>query len=129
MNKVYMLMLTVHMDERRTEADETQKNTYRTQPEFNRGLNSGLAEMQPFPALPRFVLRARNFRHYLTFVATRASHHTSEPHPAMYFVTVRARDAYDAMEEATMSQKYVPSVFLLTGGGSGSARNSGFFEK
>ncbi len=104
---VYMLMPIVHMDELKLAKLKRALKPYHTQPVIQTGLEFwiGRDDMEAnVPGIAALCATREEFSGLLDVCRDgRISPHiglASESHPAKYFVTIRAREAYDAMDEA-----------------------------
>ncbi|MBX9772185.1 MAG: hypothetical protein K2X29_12485 [Candidatus Obscuribacterales bacterium] len=104
---VYMLLPTVHMDELKLAKLKKALKRYRTQPVIQSGLEFWLGRDDADANVPGIAALCRTREEFSALLDVcrdaRISPHiglASESHPAKYFVVVRAREAYDAMDES-----------------------------
>lgn len=107
---VYMLMPIVHMDELKLAKLKRALKPYRTQAVIQSGLEFWLGRNDKDANVPGIAALCSTREEFSALLDVcrdaRISPHiglTSEPHPAKYFATVRARDAYDAIESSQLS--------------------------
>ncbi len=104
---VYMLMPIVHMDELKLAKLKKALKPYRTQPVIQSGLEFWLGRDDKESNVPGIAALCPTREEFSALLddcrEARISPHiglASESHPAKYFVVIRAREAYDAMDEA-----------------------------